>query len=128
MMHKPTKRGMIRRHPHIKPMFAGLRHHDRKKANLHVTIIDEDGWAIPFESADISPSGVFIASDYLYEAGRVHDLLVRDQHGHTTRIKGQIVRVEGGAPSSASRAGMAYKFLSTDQRTFQSLSQLVASL
>ena len=41
------QRTAIRRHPHIKPMFAGLRHYDRKDAQFDVFIVGDSGALLP---------------------------------------------------------------------------------
>ncbi len=114
----------IRRHPQIRPMFAGLRHYDRKSAQLEVCIHDESGVEIPFDSVNVSESGVFVASKYLYDIGQVHQLSLRTTDGrHMIRLTGQVVRVElGNTP------GMAYRFLPSERDTFYELAAMVAEL
>ena len=116
-------RSPIRRRPHVKPMFAGLRHYDRKDAQLHVTVVDKEGWAVPFESVNISQSGIFIASDYLYDIGSVHTLVLQNGE-ERVELQGQVVRVER-RPLQDDPAGMAYKFLEVDAQTFEHLSSFV---
>ncbi len=121
MKKKPTS---IRRYPQVRPMFAGLRHYDRKKASLHVVLHDEGGTEIPFDSVDVSESGVFVASKYLYEVGQVHQLSLRTDDGrHNISLTGQVVRVELG-----NNSGMAYKFLPSEREIFYSLAAMVAEL
>lgn len=121
----PQKRSTsIRRHPQIRPMFAGLRHFDRKRAELDVVLRDESGMEIPFESVNVSESGVFVSSRYLYDVGQVHCLMLRTRDGsHCVELMGQIVRVQLGMAS-----GMAYRFLPSERETFYSLAAMVAGL
>jgi len=105
-------------------MFAGLRQYDRKDASIEVLVVDEDGWIIPFETVNISQSGVFVRTDLLFELGLQHTLVFR-QGGEEVRLAARIVRIEDGKDGDA---GMAYAFERTDQSTFQGLSDLVASL
>lgn len=116
----------IRRHPHVKPIFAGMRRYDRHMASLDVFVLDEAGWEIPFESLDISQSGVFVASPYLYEVGQEHTLVVRSKDGEVmVRAQGKVVRVERSAPGPS---GMAYEFVQTDARTWKGLGEIVERL
>jgi Tfp pilus assembly protein PilZ len=121
------QRTAIRRHPHIKPMFAGLRHYDRKDANFDVFIVGDSGALLPLEACNVSESGVFVQSMFLYEMGQEHDLLLRSSDsGYTVRVRGKVVRVEGGR--GCKTPGMAYEFVATDRKTFDGLSQFVAAL
>ncbi len=116
----------IRRHPHLRPMFAGLRHYARKDAVIEVLVVDEDGDTIPFESVNVSESGVFLASSFLYEVGQVHRLILRSADGRSIEVRGRVVRVVAGRKGEPS--GMGYEFLRTDRSTFDGLTNLVASL
>jgi len=118
----------IRRRPVVRPMFAGLRHYDRKPARLHVTVIDEDGWELPFDSINISESGVFVESQFLYDIGTTHELILRSSDGtHKVHLKGRIVRVES-VPAGMGASGMAYQFMHTDRETFHGLTELIAAV
>lgn len=126
-MHKSYEGAVIRRHPHVRPVFAGMRRYDRHAANLEVIVLDESGWEIPFQSADISQSGVFITSSYLYEVGQEHTLVLRSKDGGVmVRAKGRVVRVEGARQGE--RSGMAYEFVQTDARTWKGLGEIVERL
>lgn len=119
----------IRRHPSIKPMFAGLRHYDRKDVEIGVTVVDDDGFAIPFETVNISESGLFIGSQYLYDIGTEHTLVLEVVGAGAIEVRARVVRVEGGnEPGGVGVSGMAYKFIETDTRTHDGLAQLVASV
>lgn len=119
-----SKPKSIRRHPQIRPMFAGLRHYDRKPAQIDVCIHDESGMEIPFDSVNVSESGVFISSKYLYDIGQVHQLSLRTSDGrHAITLGGQVVRVELG-----NNPGMAYRFLPSERDTFYELAAMVAEL
>lgn len=114
----------IRRHPQIRPMFAGLRHYDRKPAQVCVCIRDESGQEIPFDSVNVSESGVFVSSKYLYEIGQVHMLSLRTVDGrHAIELSGQVVRVELGQSP-----GMAYRFLPAEREVFYELAAMVSEL
>lgn len=118
----------IRRQPTLRPMFAGMRRHDRKDACLEVIAQDEHGWEIPFESVNISPTGVFIRSTYLFEVGQVHRLILRSP---ATRqwiaLNARVVRVERNE-RGRDIPGMAYEFIHDVERTADALSDLVAAL
>lgn len=120
------KKSAIRRHPHIRPMFAGLRHYDRKDARFGVSIRDTHGLEVPFDGVNVSESGLFVTSMFLYEIGEVHDLVLRSGQGQELIIKGKVVRVEGGR--GCPQPGMAYEFVQTDRDTFHGLSDFVATL
>ena len=123
-IHQKKRPTSIRRHPQIRPMFAGLRHFDRKRAELDVVLRDESGLEIPFESVNVSESGVFVSSRYLYDVGQVHCLMLRTRDGaHCVELTGQVVRVQLGEDS-----GMAYRFLPSERETFYSLAAMVAGL
>ncbi len=117
----------IRRNPSIKPMFAGLRHYDRKDVEIGVEVVDDDGFSIPFETVNISESGLFIGSQYLYDIGTEHTLML-DMAGAIIEVRARVVRVEGGSePGGVGAPGMAYKFIETDSKTYDGIAQLVAS-
>lgn len=122
------KRTAIRRHPHVRPMFAGLRRYDRKAAQIDVVVIDEGGHEIPFETVNISESGVFVSSSLLYEVGQIHTLILRERGGQEIRLRGKIVRVEGRKARGGVVPGMAYQFMQTDRDTWHELAGLVAAL
>ncbi len=108
----------IRRRPlatlTARPSLAGMRRHARKDAQLELLVLDERGWEIPFESANISQSGVFVASDYLFEAGLEHTLVLRDGRGALVlRTRAKIVRVQ--AARGLEPCGMAYAFIDPSQ-------------
>jgi Tfp pilus assembly protein PilZ len=110
-------------------MFAGLRHYDRKDVEIGVTVVDDDGFAIPFETVNISESGLFIGSQYLYDIGTEHTLVLEVVGAGAIEVRARVVRVEGGnEPGGVGVSGMAYKFIETDTRTHDGLAQLVASV
>ncbi len=127
-MIRPRSRSSIRRMPDIRPMFAGMRRFDRKDARVQVLVIDERGWEIPFESINISQSGVFVGSSYLYNVGDVHTLVIV-QGAQCVRLEGRVVRVEGGSGlGPVGESGMAYRFVQPDSQAFEDLTRLVSSL
>lgn len=104
------RQGSIRRQPTSKLSFAGLRRFPRKDLAMTVLLQDEEGWEIPVESVDFSPSGMFIGSHFLFEKGTIHNLIFRSPGGDQLfSIRAKVVRVESGAEDGLS--GMAYEFL-----------------
>jgi hypothetical protein len=109
-------------------MFAGMRRHDRKDARIEILVQDEHGWEIPFESVNISPTGVFVRSAYLFEIGQIHRLIM---HAPRSRefisIRARVVRVEV-SERGLDVPGMAYEFIHETDRTAGAISDLVAAL
>lgn len=110
--------GSIRRQPSCRLSFAGLRRFPRRQLSVDVLIQDEDGWEIPMESLDFSPSGMFVRSSFLFEVGTVHNLIFRCPQGRELyALRAQVVRVEGQPQAvGATQAkefvpGMAYEFI-----------------
>lgn len=110
---KKGMQGSIRRHPTTRLTFAGLRRFPRREMALEVLIQDQDGWEVPVESLDFSPSGMFVESAFLFEVGAVHNLIFRCPQGDQIfSVRAAVVRVEGnGAQEEDSIPGMAYEFL-----------------
>ena len=124
------KRGMqgsIRRQPTTRLTFAGLRRFPRRELALEVLIQDEEGWEVPVESLDFSPSGMFVESGFLFEVGTIHNLIFRCPQGDQIfSVRAEVVRVQGARQEEKDiAAGMAYEFLemgTTKQRRLVELS------
>jgi hypothetical protein len=128
MLHHDPSASTIRRHPTLRPKLAGVRRHDRKEATLHVLIQDEHGWETPLEATNISPTGVFIRSSYLFELGQVHRLIISSPiTNEWVALRARVVRVElGRRPDEL--PGMAYEFILDAAHTQDALCDLVASI
>lgn len=129
----------IRRAPQAKPTFNGIRRYNRCQMTLDVVVQDQDGWEIPLESVDISPTGIFVRSNFLFEVGEEHTLIFEVQGRGIFRINGRVARVEEpdeqaasaslgglGTMSSGISAGMGYEFIETHEKTWQDLCAVVA--
>lgn len=102
--------GRIRRQPTTRLTFAGVRRFPRRELSMSVLLQDEDGWEVPVESVDFSPSGMFVSSGFLFEAGTVHNLIFRSPCGEQIfSVRARVVRVEGREEGEVS--GMAYEFV-----------------
>lgn len=124
----------IRRAPQAQPSFAGMRRYNRCEMALEVVIQDEDGWEIPLESVDISPTGIFVRSNFLFEVGEEHVLIFEVQGKGIFRLHGRVARVEepvggmGFAPGTSVNAGMGYEFIETGEDTWHALCAAVAGV
>lgn len=133
MLKNGSSGSQIRRAPAVRPMFAGLRKAMRKQMELEILIQDAEGWEIPLESLDVSPGGMFVRSNFLFEVGEVHDLIFRPAGGEGFfRVHARVVRVEqGGGYGQAASAdftpGMAYEFLEMNDLVRESLQEMVQS-
>jgi hypothetical protein len=102
----------------VTPAVAGIRRYNRVDVEVEVILQDQDGWEYPTEAVDLSPSGIFVASEFLFDEGTEHDIIFRDPSGDTLfRLAGRVVRVADGDSSGAgpdgadsSPPGMAYEF------------------
>jgi hypothetical protein len=124
----------IRRTPPAQATFAGFRRFDRATFQTDVLIQDRTGWEIPLESVNVSPTGIFIRSDFLFEVGEEHTIIFRmPQDGSWLRVPGRVVRVEGALQQpevgfdEESVAGMAFEFLRADAETLERLQQMIVS-
>ena len=116
----------IRRRPQTRPVFAGMRRHRRHEAVLEILVLDEQGWEIPFDSIDVSQSGVFLRSSYLFDVGTQHTLILQGQGSDVVvRVKARVVRLDDRVDG---QSGMAYEFLDTNARHAESINQLVCAL
>ena len=121
----------IRRTPQSKPTFAGLRRYNRRDIEFGVYVQDEAGWEIPLEGLNISPTGVFVATDLLFEEGDEHTLVLDLPGRGVYRIRARVVRVEALSddelPGDESAvAGMGYEFVDTEERAWSEFCALVA--
>jgi len=104
--------------------FSGLSHESeaaaRKRRNRRrpltreVVLRDENGWGpVALECIDISPTGVFLASDLLFEPGEGFMLEFKSPVKNTTiRVWSRVVRVaEVERESPQGQPGMAFEFL-----------------
>lgn len=121
----------IRRTPQAKPSFAGLRRYNRRDLTTNVVVQDSEGWEIPLDSVDISPTGIFVRSDFLFEIGEEHTLIFEVEGKGMFRVRARVARVEepqeddmfAGADF---RPGMGYEFVDTEEETWHDLCAVVA--
>ncbi len=99
------------------PAVAGIRRFNRVDLDIEVILQDDEGWEYPVEAVDISPTGVYIASDFLFDEGTEHDIMFRAPNGEILfRLAGRVVRVvegakdEGAETANDNPPGMAYEF------------------
>jgi hypothetical protein len=130
-MSEPIK-SVIRRRPAARKAFAGFRRYGRREVRTDVVIQDSEGWEIPLESVNVSPTGIFIESPLLFEIGEVHTLIFKTSDGAMVRVNGRVVRVDRGFDERGvpvdERPGMAYEFVETDDHTWNSLCAMVAGV
>lgn len=120
--------GSIRREPSCRLNFAGLRRFPRKELSVDVLVQDADGWEIPLETLDFSPTGMFIRSNFLFEVGTCHNLIFRCPDGEEIfSVRAQVTRVETQLGELETEGegefvpGMAYEFLETAPQKKQRL-------
>ena len=121
----------IRRSPQQKPSFAGLRRYNRRELDFGVYIQDDAGWEIPLDGLNLSPTGVFVATDFLFEEGEEHTLVIDVPGRGLFRLKARVVRVESpdeetAASDDSQPAGMGYEFVDTEERAWSEFCSLVA--
>lgn len=124
---------VIRRSPRNRPVFAGFRRYSRQQLRTDVVIQDDEGWEVPLESVNLSPTGMFIESQYLFDIGDRHVLIFQSpESSQWLRIEAKVVRVDLGEvdvrvdPPEPCNPGMAYEFEATDDRTWSELCALLA--
>ena len=134
----PTSRNdQIRRTPQLKPTFAGLRRYGRREMAVDVVVQDADGWEIPLDSVDVSPTGIFVSSQYLFEIGDEHTLIFRipreagsSQDDKIFRMHARVARVEEGGQAvlaeADARTGMGYEFVDPEPTMWNDLCAIVA--
>jgi hypothetical protein len=123
----------IRRSPQTRPTFAGLRRYNRRTLATHVVVQDAEGWEIPLESIDISPTGIFVTSDFLFEVGDEHTLIFELEGRGMFRVRARVARVEEPADdqlvaSAETRPGMGYEFVDTEEDAWQEICAVVAGV
>lgn len=123
---------VIRRTPKARPLFAGFRRHGRNDLRTEVVVQDQEGWELPLDSVNLSPTGMFVESKFLFEVGEKHVLIFRSpETGQWLRIEAKVVRVDSGeadervSPPEQVPPGMAYEFEATDEKTWSELCALV---
>lgn len=126
-----TRQSPIRRTPDHRPSFAGIRRYSRREVDIEVHIQDGDGWEIALDAVDISPVGLFVESDFLFDVGDEHTLIFESpDEDYLFRIRGRVTRVATGEgpedEAGHSTPGMAYEFVGTDADTWTKLCSLVA--
>ncbi len=124
---------VIRRSPKNRPVFAGFRRYARQDLRTDVVIQDQEGWEVPLECVNLSPTGMFIESQYLFEIGDRHVLIFKSPETEEwLRIEAKVVRIDTGEadvrvePAELAAPGMAYEFEATDDRTWSELCALLA--
>lgn len=128
-----NQESVIRRSPRHRPVFAGFRRYARQELRTDVVIQDQEGWEVPLESLNLSPTGMFVTSQFLFEVGDRHVLIFKSPETQEwLRIEGRVVRVDAGEPdvrvepAEPSFPGMAYEFEATDDHTWAELCTLLA--
>lgn len=128
-----NQESVIRRSPKQRPVFAGFRRYSRQELRTDVVVQDDEGWELPLESINLSPTGMFVTSQYLFEVGDRHVLIFKSPETEAwLRIEAKVVRVENGdidvrvEPAESSFPGMAYEFEATDDRTWSELCALLS--
>lgn len=123
----------IRRAPVAQPTFNGFRRYGRAELGSEIIIQDIEGWEVPLDCVNVSPTGMFVESQYLFDIGDEHVLIFcSPQRDELFRVRARVVRVEEGdselrveAPEDQT-PGMAYEFVNTDERTWERLCSIVA--
>lgn len=126
-----TPSSSVRRSPAPDPSFAGIRRYSRREIELEVVVQDDDGWEIALDAVDVSPVGMFVESDLLFDVGDEHTLIFRaPDDDFLFRVRGRVTRVSTGqGPDDGSRGsvpGMAYEFVDPDGDTWTKLCAVVA--
>ena len=120
----------IRRSPRSQPTFNGFRRYGRAELGEQIIVQDDDGWELPLQAANLSPTGMFVESQFLFDVGDEHVLIFRSpMQERWFRVRARVVRVDEGDDEEAldePSPGMAYEFLNTDEDTWESLCSLVA--
>jgi len=122
---------MIRRSPKPKPTFGGFRKNGRHDLRTEVVVQDAEGWEIPLDTVNLSSTGMFVESDFLFEIGDRHVLIFRSpDNGAWLRVDAKVIRVDSGDvdlrvdPPESMPAGMAYEFEALDATTQEELCRL----
>lgn len=122
----PLRMG-IRRAPAAQPKFNGFRRYGRAELDEQIIIQDDDGWEVPLQALNLSPTGMFVESRYLFEVGEEHVLIFRSPTDAWFRVRARVVRVDEGAEAfDDDNTGMAYEFVDTDESTWAQLCSFVS--
>jgi hypothetical protein len=123
---------LIRRSPKAKPMFGGFRRFNRHDLKTSVVVQDEEGWEIPLDSVNLSPTGMFVESDFLFEVGDRHILIFEaPDNGAWIRVEAKVIRVDSGevdtrvSPPEAMPSGMAYEFEAIEDASWSELCRIL---
>jgi len=127
----PSRSSPVRRSPDQGSSFSGIRRYSRRSVDLEVHIQDAEGWEVPLRAVDISPVGLFVESNFLFDVGDEHTLIFESPDEELMfRIRGRVTRVATGegpdGESGDAVPGMAYEFVGTDAETWTRLCSLVA--
>lgn len=124
----------IRRAPTPQPAFNGFRRYGRADLDAEIIAQDSDGWEVPLECVNLSPTGMFVESKYFFDLGDEHTLIFRSpMRDRMFRVRARVVRVEEGEvdprfePEEDIRPGMAYEFVSPDEETWERLCEIVSA-
>lgn len=124
-----SEESTIRRAPEARPTFNGFRRYGRADLGEQIIVQDDDGWELPLLAANLSPTGMFVESQFLFDVGDEHVLIFRSpMQERWYRVRARVVRVDEGDEEGVDEtcAGMAYEFVNTDEETWNSLCTLVA--
>ncbi len=126
-MSQDDKKSSIRRAPVAQPSFTGFRRYGRADVDAEIIVQDHDGWEIPLDCVNLSPTGMFVASQFLFDIGDEHTLIFRTPaDAQWVRIQARVVRVEEGeVANEETPPGMAYEFTQTDEETWERLCEIV---
>lgn len=120
----------IRRSPKARPNFNGFRRYGRADLEAQIIVQDDDGWELPLQCVNLSPTGMFVESQYLFDIGQEHVLIFRSpDRDRLFRVRARVVRVDAGEEDEIDElaAGMAYEFVNTDESTWEQLCALVSA-
>lgn len=118
----------IRRSPKPQPTFNGFRRYGRADLEDEIFVQDKDGWELPLHGVNLSPTGMFVESQYLFDVGDEHVLIFRSpRESRWFRVHARVVRVDAGDEEAIDEQlpGMAYEFVNTDENTWEQLCSLV---
>jgi hypothetical protein len=119
------ERALRRVTPNVRDNPRGARRSGRRSLQQDFFLRDEHGWGpIRLESTDISPTGVFLASDLFFESGSSFWLEFKSpRSGKLIRVWSRVARVDAdGFSSNARRPGMAFEFLDMSGEDWDELS------
>ncbi len=118
----------IRRSPKPQPAFKGFRRYGRANLEDEIIVQDHEGWELPLQGVNLSPTGMFVESQYLFNVGDEHILIFRaPRAAQWFRVRARVVRVDVGEDDALDEQspGMAYEFINTDETTWEQLCSVV---